>query len=167
MEKKVNLLGFSKWMCLPLAFLMFFGTVKSFGTVLSTVMAVVFALSFYTIVENEQIRLIGETIAAEIKKAISETGNVDSMIEIQKLRSGIIARVYLINAKERVGLIHKAITRQLEKSKFKKYLWIMQLTDMPGRSFLNETQQMLNEQLIDELRQQRRDMKKKENKSDK
>ena len=38
----------------------------------------------------------------------------------------------------------------------KKYLWVMQLTDMPGRDDFKETQQRLNEQLLEELMRKRK-----------
>ena len=120
------------------------------------ILAVVAAVSFWVMMRSEQTRLIGQTIAKEIKEAISETGNVESYIEIKRLKSGIIARVYLINGRDKVSAVHRAITRRLEECTFKKYLWIMQLTDMPGKGALKETQRMLNDQLLEELMSKRK-----------
>ena len=39
----------------------------------------------------------------------------------------------------------------MEDCALKKYLWVLQMTDMPKRSALPETRKILNEQLVDEL----------------
>ena len=156
MEKTVKIIGVSKWLCFPLGFIMFFCTQGSFGNIISVILAVVAAVSFWVMMRSEQTRLIGQTIAKEIKEAIAETGNVESYIEIKRLKSGIIARVYLINGRDKVSAVHRAITRRLEECTFKKYLWIMQLTDMPGKGALKETQRMLNDQLLEELMSKRK-----------
>ena len=90
------------------------------------------------------------------KEAISIAGNIESFIEIKRMRSGIIARVYLINAKERAAAVHKSISRRIEQCDLKKYLWVMQMTDMPAASSLSEMQKKLNEQLIEELLRRRK-----------
>ena len=151
MERQVKLIGFGRWLCIPFAYIMYFGTVNSFGTIVSCALAMIAMVAFWVLMRKEQSRLIGESIAKEIENAISAYGNIESMVEIKRLRSGIIARVYLINAKEKAVLIHRTITRALDDCSFKKYLWIMQLTDMPGKGHFKETQRRLNEQLLDEL----------------
>ena len=156
MEKTVKTIGLFRWLGLPLGAVMFFFTRLSFGVAVASVLAVVASVSFWLLMRSEQSRLIGQTIAKEIKEAISEAGNVESYIEIKRLKSGIIARVYLINAKDKVAVIHKAIARRMEECTFKKYLWIMQLTDMPGKSAFRDTQRMLNDQLLEELMRKRR-----------
>ncbi len=156
MEKKVKRLGFLKWLSIPLGFIMFALTFDSFGTFISSLFSAMAIVAFWNVVKNEQTRLIGQTIADEIKKAISEAGNIDNMIEIKRMKSGIIARVYLINARERAQIVHRFIANRMEHCTFKKYLWIMQLTDMHGKGALRETQKILNEQLLEELSKKRR-----------
>lgn len=151
MEKTVKTIGLLKWLGLPLGGVMLFFTADSFGTAAGAVLGVAAGLSFWFLMKNEQSRLIGQTIANEIRQAISETANVDSLIEIKRLRSGIIARVYLINAREKVSMIHQAVAKRMEACSLKRYLWIMQMTDMPRRSALRETQKMLNEKLLEEI----------------
>lgn len=155
MEKTVKIIGLTKWLCFPLGYIMLFFTRDSFGDMTAACLSIIATVSFWAMVRNEQVRLIGQYIAKDIRDAISEISNVENMIEIKKLKSGIIARVYLINAKDKVTVIHRAIANKLNDCTFKKYLWIMQLTDMPGKSALKETQRMLNEQLLDELTKKR------------
>lgn len=155
-EKQVKLIGLAKWLCLPLGYIMYFGTAYSFGGGVALVLAIVALVSFWCLMKSEQSRLIGQTIAEEIRSAISEFGNIESFVEIKRMKSGIIARVYLVNAREKAVFIHRSITRKLDCCSMKKYLWVMQLTDMPGKSAFEETQQRLNEQLLDELLNKRK-----------
>ena len=151
MDKKIKLYGILKWLCFIPGTVMYVFTINSFGYLLSALCTIIATVAFYNIMDKEQTRRIGLSIAGEIKKAIAETGNVDNLIEIKKVKSGIIARVYLINARERAQIIQKAITKHLNSSDFKRYLWIMQLTDMPGKSALQDRQKLLNDELIAEL----------------
>ena len=156
MEKAVNVIGFMRWLAFPLGYVMLFATRESFGDTAGLCLGTIAAVSFWVLMRKEQSRLIGQTIAAEIKRAISATGNIESFIEIKRMRSGIIARVYLINAKEKAAMVHKEISRRIEQCTLKKYLWVMQLTDMPEAASLAEMQKRLNEQLIEELLKRRK-----------
>ena len=156
MEKAVKIIGMMKWLGLPLGYIMLFATRESFGDIAGICLGTIAAVSFWILMQKEQSRIIGQTIAREIKEAISSAGNVDSFIEIKRMRGGIIARVYLINAKERAMAIHSAIARRIEQCDLKKYLWVMQMTDMPEAASLREMQKKLNEQLIDELLRRRK-----------
>lgn len=156
MEKTVKVIGTAKWLCFPLGYIMYFFTAGSFGDLTATFLAIAATVSFWALMRNEQTRLIGQYIAKDIQDAISEAANVESVVEIKRIKSGIIARVYLINARDKVTLIHRAVTHKLEDCTFRKYLWIMQLTDMPGKGALKETQKMLNDQLLEELMKKRK-----------
>ncbi len=155
-EKQVKLIGYARWLAIPLGYIMYFGTAYSFGGDVAMVLAIFAMISFWVLMRGEQSRLIGQTIADEIKAAISEFGNVESLVEVKRMRSGIIARIYLVNTREKAVLIHRAITRKLDGCSMKKYLWVMQLTDMPGMSAFKETRDRLDEQLIDELLSKRK-----------
>ena len=156
MEKTVQIIGMLKWLAFPLGYIMYFFTGDSFGQPAAILLGLAAAIAFWLLIRSERSRLIGQTIASEIKAAISETSNVESFIEIKRLKSGIIARVYLINAREQAAVIHRSVARRIEDCSLKKYLWIMQMTDMPGKGALRETQRKLNEQLIEELLKKRR-----------
>ena len=140
MEKTVKVIGLLKWLALPLGYIMYFFTGDSSGEIPSLLLGFAAALAFWLL----------------IKSAISEAANVESFIEIKRLRSGIIARVYLINARDKVELVHRSISRRIEACSLKKYLLIMQMTDIPGLNALRESQRLLNEQLIEEILKKRR-----------
>ncbi|MGN0659991.1 MAG: hypothetical protein ACI4LA_10365 [Emergencia sp.] len=157
MEKTVRIIEYLKWLCLPLGGIMYLGTYRSFGTAAGCFLGAAAGAAFWILMRSERSRLIGQTIASEIKEAILSAANVESLIEIKRLKSGIIARVYLINAREKASDVQNAVARRMENCTFKKYLWVMQLTDMPGREALRETQRMLNDQLVEELLRRRRE----------
>ena len=156
MEKQVKTIGWAKWLCIPLGVIMYFGTVNSFGTPTASILCFTATVVFWKLLKGEQGRLIGETIADDIRDAIKEVDGVESFVEIKRLRSGILARVYLIDAKEKAIFVHRAITRKLDGCSMKKYLWVMQLTDMPRRDDFKETQKRLNDQLVEEMLRQRK-----------
>lgn len=155
-EKQVKLMGIIKWLALPLGYIMYFGTAYSFGGGVAMILGIVAMVSFWVMVKGEQSRLIGQTIADEIKAAISQFGNIESVVEIKRMKSGIIARIYLVNAREKAVLVHRAITKKLDGCSMKKYLWVMQLTDMPAKGAFQETRERLDEQLIEELLNKRK-----------
>ncbi|MBR4019691.1 MAG: hypothetical protein IKI99_00090 [Firmicutes bacterium] len=156
MERQVKVIGLAKWLCIPLGCIMFYGTVNSFGPFAARILSLAAMAGFFILMRSEQNRLIGETIAEDIRDAIQEVGDVESFVEVRRMKSGILARVYLVNAREKAIFVQRAITRKLEECSMKKYLWVMQLTDMPARDNLEETQQMLNEKLFEELLRNRK-----------
>ncbi len=151
MEKQIKIIGITKWLSFPLGYIMYYGTVDSFGAWAAMMLTILAASAFWALMKNEQGRLIGESIANDIRDVISEFAGVESFVEIRKFRSGILARVYLVNAREKAAFIHRSITRKLDGCAMKKYLWAMQLTDMPGKGAYEETQRLLNEQLMEEM----------------
>lgn len=156
MEKIVNAIGVLKWLSPLLGLIMYMGTVESFGAWLAGILACIACGAFWVMMTRERTRLIGATIANEIREAITETTEVESIIEIKRMKSGILARVYLIGGKDKAILVNRAVARRIEQCTFKEYLWVMQLTHMSARGDLRETQRMLNEQLIEELLRNRR-----------
>lgn len=157
MEKTVNIIGKLKWLSPLLGLIMYACTVDSFGELPSAVAGGVACGAFWMLMVSEKSRLIGATIASEIREAITETTEAESIIEIKRLRSGIIARVYLIGGRDKAAMVNRAVARRMEQCTFKKYLWVMQLTNMSGKGDLRETQRMLNEQLIEELMRNRKE----------
>lgn len=99
-EKLIKYINIIKMFSFVFGYIMFFVASNSFGDVAGVILGVVATVGFWWIIRNEQTRLIGESIASEIKMAISEEGNIDNFIEIKRLKKGLIARVYLVNARE-------------------------------------------------------------------
>ncbi len=151
MKKTVTMIGALKWLSFLPGLVMYFCTADSFGELAAAVLGGVACGAFWMLMVHEKSRLIGATIANEIQEAITETTEAESIIEIKRMRSGIIARVYLICSRDKAALVNRAVARRMEQCVFKKYLWVMQLTNMAGRGELREMQRILNEQLLEEL----------------
>lgn len=151
MKNTVRIISICKWMCFPLGAVMWYFTRDSFGSVAGICLGTAATVAFWMLMKKEETRLIGQTIAMSIRKAIDETADVENFIEIKRVKSGIIARVYLINARERAAVVQAAIKRSIDNSSFKKYIWVMQMTDMASRNDLANTQRILNDQLLEQI----------------
>ena len=130
---------------------MWYFTRDSFGSISAIILGVIAAGAFWVLMKREETRLLGQNIAMSIREAIDNTADVDNFIEIKRMKNGIIARVYLINAKESAAAVQRAIKKSIDESSFKKYIWVMQMTDMASKNDLVNTQRILNDQLLDQL----------------
>lgn len=154
MSSNYRLLKNVRWISLPLGALMFLGTFRSFGIIVASILGIAAAFSFYLITRKEFRRVAQESLTKTIKDAIAQTGDVDSVVEFRTLRSGFIVRIYLIDCKDHVNEIHNRILSSIDRSSFKNTLAIMQLTELSARKFIDSAREVLNEQLIEELKRQ-------------
>lgn len=153
MEKTLMKLSMASWLSVPLGLIMYFGTADAFGDEIAIPLGIIAATAFILILRKSSDQIISEMIAREIREAIHRFGQIENYIEIKKAnRTGIIARIYLINAGTRVAEINQAVRNRLESSIFKGRIWILQMTDIGSREELNETRQVLDRQLLEELR---------------
>ena len=153
MEKTLMKLSMASWLSVPLGLIMYFGTADAFGDEIAIPLGIIAATAFILILRKSSDQIISEMIAKEIREAIHRFGQIENYIEIKKAnRTGIIARIYLINAGTRVAEINQAVRNRLESSIFKGRIWILQMTDIGSREELNETRQVLDRQLLEELR---------------
>ena len=153
MEKTLMKLSMASWLSVPLGLIMYFGTADAFGDEIAIPLGIIAATAFILILRKSSAQIISEMIAKEIREAIHRFGQIENYIEIKKAnRTGIIARIYLINAGAKVSEINQAVKNRLESSVFKGRIWILQMTDIGSREELNETRQVLDRQLLEELR---------------
>ena len=153
MEKTLMKLSMASWLSVPLGLIMYFGTADAFGDEIAIPLGIIAATAFILILRKSSDQIISEMIAKEIREAIHRFGQIENYIEIKKAnRTGIIARIYLINAGAKVSEINQAVKNRLESSVFKGRIWILQMTDIGSREELNETRQVLDRQLLEELR---------------
>lgn len=153
MEKTLMKLSMASWLSVPLGLIMYFGTADAFGDEIAIPLGIIATTAFILILRKSSDQIISEMIAKEIREAIHRFGQIENYIEIKKAnRTGIIARIYLINAGAKVSEINQAVKNRLESSVFKGRIWILQMTDIGSREELNETRQVLDRQLLEELR---------------
>ena len=140
-----------KWLGVPLGVLMYIRTVDSFGSIVAVILSLIAAVSFWLIVKGEENHIVSREIVNEIQLTISEIYKTNNFIEIKRFRHGIIARIYLINAKEKLSHIQAAVSRNIENSKFGRHILAMQMTDISGIEELPKAQKILNDELINAL----------------
>ena len=150
-NKAYKVIFILKCTCFLLGAVMWYFTRDSFGSIIAICLGVAATVSFWLLMRKEETRLIGQNIAMSIREAINETAQIESFIEIKKMKGGIIARVYLINAREMAATVQRAIKNKIDGSIFKKYILVMQMTDMASKDDLASTQRFLNDQLLRQL----------------
>lgn len=162
-DKWIKVLNIGKWAAFLFGIIMYMGTRGSFGETLATFLAIIATVAFFSIARNEETRQIGKNIAEVIEDAISRVDMIQSVIEIKRIKKGLIARVYFINARDKSKLLHMAISKGLERCKYSRYIWMMQMTNMNSVDDLKTTQRALNDQLIDALLKEQERRKNEEN----
>ena len=163
MEKTLMKLSMASWLSVPLGLIMYFGTADAFGDEIAIPLGIIAATAFILILRKSSDQIISEMIAKEIREAIHRFGQIENYIEIKKAnRTGIIARIYLINAGTKVSEINQAVKKHLEESVFKGRVWILQMTDIRSKDELNATRQILDRQLLDELKKMSKSDEKKD-----
>lgn len=143
-----------KWMSFPLGLIMLGSIWDIFGIFVSTIISIIAALIFYTIVVREQTRQAGLEFTEIAKDALKKTGDMQSYVEVRKNRYGIVARVYLIGAKSQVKKIYNEIVKNLENSRIKDDIIAMQVTDVEEHSRIGDARSRLNRQLMEEIKKQ-------------
>ncbi|SFU55497.1 hypothetical protein SAMN05216508_1123 [Eubacterium pyruvativorans] len=116
-------------------------------------MGIIASVWLWIILRDGVSMLIGQGIVREIGRTIRRYGNVDHLIEIRRIRSGVIARVYLIGQSASIEPVRRSLTECLDHSGLREYLWVMQVTQMRSRSDLKKTRMLLNRELLDALRE--------------
>ena len=151
MERRIQILRWVKWGGVILGWIMYWFT-RSFGYVIGIPFGVAATVVFWVLIREEETRTIGKSIAQVMDRAIRSVSEVRHMIEIKRIKPGIIARVFLIGAGPDTEKIRGTVRKELEESGLKRYIWAFQLTDMENTAQLAENQKRLNDQLIEHIK---------------
>lgn len=149
---KVRILSRLKWLGFPLGYLMYFGTVNSFPIGISLILSIVATVAFWLLIRREEVNYMGRFIAKDVSTAISDVGQYPNIIEIKRLSAGLVVRVYLVQAKEKLPVIQRSIENILRHNVFGNRILFIQMTDMQDRSFLKSHQEALNMELLNTLK---------------
>lgn len=159
MECKIRTISLGKWFGIIPAVLVYYGTEGLISPPAAIALGLIFGVTFWLMLKHEEIRLIGTDIAEVIKEAVTESWSGDHLIEIKRVRSGLIARIYLIGPSERLENVKNAIGEHLSGNRFRKHLWVMQMTSLKSRNDIEGAQKALNRQLMDSIMEQARKRK--------
>lgn len=113
-DRWIKVLNKGKWVAFIFGIIMYVGTRGSFGETLAMLLGILATVVFFSMTRNEETRQIGKNIAEVIEDAISRVDMIQSVIEIKRIKKGLIARVYFINAQDKSKLLHMAISKGLE-----------------------------------------------------
>ena len=151
-KKKTNLLGKVKWLGAGFAVIMYLAVVNTFGEVPAIILGAVAGVSFFLICEKEKRNILCEHVSETIHAALEKIGQSDCIFEIKTMRPGLIIRVYLIKANEKVHLCNKAIIDTISRSWFRQQVWITQVVNINSEEDIDDAQRSLNEELLNDVR---------------
>ncbi len=158
-EKKMKLLSYIKWAGLALGLIMYFATVKAFGETWAIILGTIAACAFFFLCESGKRGVLCEHIVEDLQEAIDRLGKLDCIFEIKSVKIGLIVRVYFIKAGEMAPRYGKAILDVIAHSWYRSRIWITQLVDLDSEEELKEAALALNEELLQNLQQQKNQRK--------
>ncbi len=130
LTKQVKKLKYARLLAIPVGALMFFCTKNFVGNNLAIILGFVFGAVFFFILEKGRLRVVGEVLIDEIRKAIDEVRHRENIIEIKKTPVGMITRVYIINAQDDLSLYKVAIANKVRVKDLEKYLAVLQFSNI-------------------------------------
>ena len=151
MEDELRFFSRLKWFCFIPGLIMYFGTVDAFAGIISGILGIAAAGSFWMLLRDAENRELSRRIVETIRRAITNNSRAEHIIEIKRLSGGFIARVYLIKAGESVERINKTIHSQIENAGLRSYIWVFQMVDMEDYKELVENQKKMNKQLLEQM----------------
>lgn len=154
-KKKVFFMKKIRWVGLILGIIMYECTVGSFGNGLSTFLAIVAALGFYYICDSEGKRTMCTFVADDLKAAVLAAGHSHCVVEIKSMNVGLITRVYLIGAGSLALRCNRAVLERINRSWYKKSIWVTQILELENEGELEEAQAFLDDALYDDIKKMR------------
>ena len=158
-EKKMKLLSNIKWAGFALGLLMDFATAQAFGEMWATVLGTIAACAFFLLCESGKRGVLCEHIVEDLQEAMDRLGKLDCIFEIKSVKVGLIVRVYFIKAGEMAPRYGKAILDAIAHSWYRPKVWITQLVDLDSEDELKEAELALNEELLQNLQDQKKQRK--------
>jgi len=154
-QKKVKMMKAVRWAGVALGLLMYEATAGSFGGGWATFLAILAAVGFYYICDSEGRRTMCVYVADDLKKAVQAAGHSHCVVEIKSMNVGLITRVYLIGAGSLAIRCHWAVLERINKSWYKKSIWVTQILELEHESELAEAQEFLDDALLDDIKKMR------------
>ncbi|SFE34782.1 hypothetical protein SAMN02910327_00966 [Peptostreptococcaceae bacterium pGA-8] len=141
-----------RWAAFPLGIIMFLGTGTSFGFFAGASLGILATLIFWNLTTREVNNIIGNEIAKDVNASISRIGDYANFVEIKVLNSGMVVRVYLVQAQEKLGQIKTAVEMALRENDHKDRILLMQLTNMDSKDNIKAYRAILNRELFEAIK---------------
>ena len=125
------------------------------GIAWASVLCFAAGLGFILICENSRKIIMCEHVANDLGNVLKARGFSRHSFEIKNLKAGLIIRIYLISADERVALCNRIIMERITQSWYKDMVWITQLVDLNNEDEIKEARETLDDELIEEIKRLR------------
>ncbi len=135
--------------------LMYLGTRAAFGTVISVILGVLFAVGFFVLCEVQAQRAICQYVADDLKEVLLRAGHEKCIVEIRSLRVGMLTRIYLLGARQRVKGCGRTVTEHIRQSWYFQWIWGLQMIVLEDESEIAEAQELLDQRLMEDLQPDR------------
>lgn len=154
-QKRIKFMKTIRWAGIIMGLIMYEGTAGSFGNGWATVLAAVSAAAFYYICDSESRRTMCTFVADDLKDAVLAAGHSRCIVEIKAMNVGLITRVYLIGAGSRALRCNREVLERINKSWYKKSIWVTQILELEHESELQEAQEFLDDALLEDIKNRR------------
>lgn len=142
-----------RWLWFIPSAIMYTATEVPLGKTMAVALCAAFGLAFYGICSKGRMFIIGEDIVNDMRAALDGLGQRDSVFEIKNFNLGLVVRVYLIKAREMTPICNKVIMEKLNKGWYNDQVWITQVVDLEETKEVNTAQKILNEALVNDIRE--------------
>ena len=154
MNNAVRVIRILKWACFPLGYSMYYVTRSSFGLYIAIALSVAAIVGFWYLMRQEELRLTARDIAYEIRDVIMTRYGFEHLIEIKRMKSNVIVRIYVIRAGEKLQELKTAVMRRLTEQGYRDRIIALQVADMNSKEELGAHQKRMNLQLVELLSRQ-------------
>lgn len=157
MEVKKRVMFFKRlrWLGLVFGIIMYCCTFMAFGDMAAVLLAGMASGGFFWICSRESVRTICQYVADDLKSAVMEAGHNRCIVEIKSLNAGLITRIYLVRAEGKETLLNRAVLERINRSWYRKNIWVTQILGMDDESELQEAHDFLDEALLEDIRKKR------------
>ena len=154
-KKKVLFMKRLRWIGLLFGVLMYCGTFLAFGHLIASLLGIAAGLGFYYICDSESRRTMCQHVADDLRSAVTEAGHSRCIVEIKSISTGLITRVYIIGAKGIAARYNRAVMERINRSWYKKHIWVTQIVELNHENELKEAHEYLDDALLDDLKRMR------------
>lgn len=163
-EQRIRRLERARWFAPVPALIIYAATAGVFPDWLSIFLVLGFMFGFSAICSTEKKRMIREGITLDIRFVLTAVGQREAICEVKTIKIGMVVRVYLINAGNRTELCSRAIVKGISEGWYKRYVCATQIVDVARRSELKDAQLMLDNNLVDDMRKELEERRKRRKK---
>ena len=154
-RKKVQFFKRLRWMGVIFGLVMYLATFMAFGDMTAVLLAAAATAGFFVICSRESTRTMCQYVADDLKNAVKEAGHSRCIVEIKSLNAGLITRVYLVRAEGKETLLNRVILERINRSWYRKNIWVTQILGMDDESELQEAHDFLDEALLEDLKRKK------------